>query len=526
MEHTLAKLPAALHQAGLIEPRAERTPAALLHYQIDWIDDQAQVKVIEKSRRIGLSWAEAADCTLLASKTSGMDVWYIGYMKEMAEEFIRDCADWARFYNEAAVEIETVEEVFIDGDERQSILTYVIRFASGFRITALSSSPRNLRGKQGRVVIDEAAFHDHLGELLKAALALLIWGGQVHVISTHDGAENPFNDLCNDIRAGKAPYSLHRVTFREAVAQGLYDRVCLRTGKTATLAEQEAWVAGIYKQYRDNADEELDCIPRNSGGAWISRALIEARMIDVPVLRYKPPAGFAQWPAHLREAEVADWLDKTVLPVLARLDPALRSGFGMDFGRLGDLSVIDPFQVLANLTRRFPFSVELSDVPFEQQRQILFYIADRLPHFYAGNLDARGNGHYLAEVAMQRYGATRIEQVMLSQTWYREHTAPFKAAFEDGTIEIPRDSDQLDDLRAMEVVRGIPMLPATRRTGDSGTSRHGDSAISKLLAYDASLREPTEIEYTSGPAKTSRWDADFDTDADADNEFNQIEGAL
>lgn len=493
-----------------MEPREQRTPGALLPYQVRWVGDTAPVKVIEKSRRIGLSWGEAADCTLLAASRSGMDVWYIGYMKEMAEEFIRDCADWARYYNEAATEIETVEEVFIDGEEKQSILTYVIRFSSGFRITALSSSPRNLRGKQGRVVIDEAAFHDHLGELLKAALALLIWGGQVHVISTHDGAENPFNDLCNDIRAGKAPYSLHRVTFREAVDQGLYERVCLRTGKPATAADQAAWVDGIYRQYRDNADEELDCIPRNSGGAWISRALIEARMVDAPVLRWKPPAGFAEWPAHLREAECQDWLDKNVKPVLATLDPELRSGFGMDFGRLGDLSVIDPFQVLKNLTRYFPFSVELSDVPFDQQRQILFYIADRLPRMYAGSLDARGNGHYLAEVAMQRYGAIRIEQVMLSLSWYREHTAPFKAAFEDATILIPRDSDQLDDLRAMEVVKGVPQLPDTRRTGKSGTSRHGDSAISKLLAYDASRREPADIEFqTPGRPRVSQAMGDY-----------------
>jgi len=45
----------------------------------------------------------------------------------------------------------------------------------------------NLRGKQGRVIIDEAAFHDNLEELLKAALALLMWGGEVRIISTHNG---------------------------------------------------------------------------------------------------------------------------------------------------------------------------------------------------------------------------------------------------------------------------------------------------------------------------------------------------
>lgn len=58
-------------------------------------------------------------------------------------------------------------------------------FASGFEIVALSSKPRGLRGRQGYVIIDEAAFHDDLPEVLKAAMALLMWGGKVLVISTH-----------------------------------------------------------------------------------------------------------------------------------------------------------------------------------------------------------------------------------------------------------------------------------------------------------------------------------------------------
>ena len=47
------------------EPREARTPMALLPYQQRWAKDDAQVKVIEKSRRIGLSWGEAADAALL-----------------------------------------------------------------------------------------------------------------------------------------------------------------------------------------------------------------------------------------------------------------------------------------------------------------------------------------------------------------------------------------------------------------------------------------------------------------------------
>src|SRR5216683_2283406 len=130
----------------------------LLPYQRRWIADQSQVKVSEKSRRIGITWTEAADRALGAATTgrAGIDGWYIGYNKDMALEFIEAAAGWARRFNRAA---QAIEEVAI-GDERASILAYRIRFASGHKIVALSSRPSNLRGKQGRAVIDEAAFHD------------------------------------------------------------------------------------------------------------------------------------------------------------------------------------------------------------------------------------------------------------------------------------------------------------------------------------------------------------------------------
>jgi len=84
---------------------------------------------------------------------------------------------------------------------------------------------------------------------------------------------------------------------------------------------------------------------------------------------------------------------------------------------------------------------------------VLFYIADRLPRFTTGAMDARGNGQYLAETSAQRYGAL-IVQVMLSESWYRENMPRYKAAFEDGTIEIPKDADVLADHRAIVLEQG------------------------------------------------------------------------
>lgn len=65
----------------------QRSPGVFLEYQGKWVSDKAAVKVDEKSRRIGLSWAEAEDSVECAASATGMDVWYLGYTKDMAIEF-------------------------------------------------------------------------------------------------------------------------------------------------------------------------------------------------------------------------------------------------------------------------------------------------------------------------------------------------------------------------------------------------------------------------------------------------------
>jgi phage FluMu gp28-like protein len=173
----------------------------LLSYQWKWISDLSPVKVYEKSRRIGATWAEAAAAALNASKRSGCDWWYIGYNKEMALEFIEEAARWARKVAKAAAAIEEIALA----DENKNILAYRVRFASGNKIVALSSRPSNLRGKDGVVIIDEAALHPDLDGLLKAALAYEVWGGRIHIISTHLGADNPFNELVTESAPAAIP---------------------------------------------------------------------------------------------------------------------------------------------------------------------------------------------------------------------------------------------------------------------------------------------------------------------------------
>lgn len=472
-------------KTSIKEGRSKRTPMAFLPYQRRWVADESPIKVYEKSRRIGISWTEAGDDALLAAKKNGMDVWYIGYNKDMAQEFISDCADWAKYFNKAATSIEE----FVFKDEEKDILSFRIRFASGYKVVALSSRPSNLRGKQGKVVIDEAAFHDNLAGLLKAAIALLMWGGRVVVISTHDGDDNTFNGLLQEIRAGKKPYSLHRTTIHDAINEGLYERICLRLGKESTPEGRKNWLAKLLDLYGEDADEELYCIPSKGTGAYLTRNMIEACMSDdIPVLRWSPPASdFVDWPDDKRYREVDSWCKEELAPLISKLCVSGRKTyFGEDFGRSVDLTVIWPLQDMPGLTYRTPFVLELANCPFSQQEQILFFMVDRFPKFSGGALDKGGNGAFLAERARQRYGAGSIEEITFSGGWYIENMPPMKACFEDKTTTIPRDNDILDDFRAIKKIKGVPRVPVDERTvSKRGGKRHGDAAIAKCLAVYA-----------------------------------------
>lgn len=470
----------------------------LLPYQKRWVRDKSKLKIAEKSRRIGLTWAEAADDSLHASSSEGSDVWYLGYSKDMAAEFINDCGKWVGHYNLAASEMEEV--LVEDGDPDKAILAYRIKFSSGYRITALSSRPANLRGKQGRVVIDEAAFHDDLPGLLKAAIALLMWGGDVRVISTHFGDDNTFNDLIGEIKSGKKKYSLHRITIDDALKDGLYKRICQVLKRDWSEKSEAEWRQEMIDFYGDDADEELFCVPSQGSGIYFPRVLVQSCMsADIPVLTLKCKPGFEQLPELVRKQEIEDWCNDNLKPVLDALDPHFKTYFGEDFGRSGDLSVIKPLQESPDLTYREICLLELSNVPFKQQEQILFYLVDRLPRFTGGALDARGNGQYLAEVAMQRYGESRIHQVMLSLQWYAEHMPKYKAAFEDKSVLIAKSADVLNDHRAVRMNKGVAKVPEGKKTkGRDGSQRHGDTAIAGALSwYAVNEIDGGEMEYES-----------------------------
>jgi phage FluMu gp28-like protein len=488
----------------------------LMAHQADWLRIRAQIKLCEKGRRTGITFAEALDSVITAASqknASGMDCFYIGDTKEKGLEFIGYCAKFSRVMAQAqASGVSDIEEfLFEDQDDAgntRQINAYRIRYASGFKIVALSSNPAGIRGLQGKVIIDEAAFHRDVSSVLDAATALLIWGGRIVIISTHNGKSNAFNQMVNDIRDQRYGDSaqVYRATFDDAVANGLYERVCEMAGDVATADGKEAWYKKIRNAYgprKAQMREELDAIPRDGNGVcipgvWIEEAMRPGRT----VLRLALDDDFTEQPVYRREAWVNEWIERNLAPLIPQLNPQWRHFLGMDYARHRDFSIICPISVDQARHRDVPFVIEMHKVPARQQQQILFYLLRRLPRFVGAALDASGNGETLAEDTADEFGRNRIQQVKITRAWYGAWMPKFVQLFEDATLTMPRDDSLHQDIRAIELVDGIPMIVKARQQDlkDPELYRHGDFAGAGALAHFATL------EVASGPvtAKSRR----------------------
>jgi phage FluMu gp28-like protein len=372
--------------------------------------------VIEKSRRIGLTWGLAAYAVLRAAaqpSAGGMDVWYMGYDQDMAREFIETAAMWARAFKIAAEEAD--EETI--GEKDEAVQAFRIRFSSGFKIVGLPSVARALRGKQGLVIVDEAAFHKNLMEVLKAALAFLMWGGQVVVVSTHDGVGNPFNLLLDDIRSKRRKGVTMTITFDDAIADGLYERIALAASiKSRDILPKAEWIADIWATYGDDADEELGCIPKEGSGSWLNPQ-------DLAACEH-PDAG----------------------------KPELYSGkrwyLGRDVARRRDLAVFHGYEEIADvlwLRDRLLFHNTKFSI---QDDAAAALIAERMMSAYW--IDQTGMGEKVVEDEQGKYGMTRCHGVLLTGPARLDLAQALKERVEAVKIRLPPVPALRTDFRAIK----------------------------------------------------------------------------
>lgn len=480
-------------------------PSILLPYQIRFHQDRANVRLSEKSRRIGFSWGcIAAEGALEAAAERGMNQYYMGYNMGMAAENIGDALTFARAYGMACSAIDISREREVIGESRQDITRFRLTFASGHIYEALSSSPWNWRGRQGHAWIDEAAFHRNLQEVIKGALAFLMWGGRVDIISTHNSEENYFFELIRDIKAGKLPtWSHHYIDFDQAIAEGFYQRICLVTGRKWSKEAEQKWRDEQFASYpvQEDANEELACIAKRGSGAYFTRMLVEQCMIDgVPVICWSKSAEFVTDENRLEETD--QWIKDNLKPLIDNMTMH-KTVYGQDFGRNNDLSVIDILQKRDPSRWTMAFKLELHNIPFDVQAKIRDYILDEVPMLHHAAFDARGNGQSHAEGALQLKGKARVSCLMATAAMYMEFFPKYHQCLEQRSFLIARDEDTIADHRRVVLVKGNPTMDSGHDKGKHGLQRHGDSAISGLMSFIATLAEGGPIEFESTGVKRS-----------------------
>ncbi|MCL1812234.1 MAG: terminase family protein [Treponema sp.] len=456
----------------------------LLPYQQAVLRDRNPLRIWEKSRRIGASWMLAAEAALEAMPQKGDNTYYISYNHDMTKQFIEDAKFWARRFHQAA---QYLEEDAVD-ENNKTFKVYALVFTSGHGVFALPSTEYAIRSKQGNVIFDEAAFTKEFEGIKKAALALLIWGGKFTILSSHNGDDSPFNLFLQRVKAGEEPdWSHHRTTFAQAVKQGIYRKICQVKKQEWTAEGEQEFVRQIRRIYRDNVEEELDCVPVRSGLRYFPRVILDpCADSNIPVVRKGFNDAFLREKRKKREQTVEKWFESEIAPLIQTIENPV--AVGEDFARSGDLTVFWLTEVLAKKYTGTAAVIELRNWPFDQQWQFWLLLVDALDNrFLGGAADARGNGQMIAEKAETEWPG-KVISVMITRAWYGEWFPKLKSRLEDREWTLPLDDYLIGDFGVVRMKAGFPLIEdSTRESGSSALSkkRHGDGAVASALSLCA-----------------------------------------
>ena len=430
----------------------------LLPYQRSWVLDSSRIKLMEKSRQIGISWASAYRLVRRKSQRAARyDAWVSSRDEVQAKLFLDDCKVFASVLNIVAEDLGT--QIL----DEKGTTSYVLRFSSGARINSMSSSPDAQAGKRGDRLLDEFALHKDNRKLYSIAYPGITWGGQLEIVSTHRGSHNFFNQLITQIREKGNPkkISLHRVTLEDALADGFLHRL---QEKLPEDDERQEMDEADYFNFIKNgcADEEsflqeYMCVPADDASAFLTYDQIAA-------------CEYERNPDHL--AEASDFSDLAECGELYA---------GVDVGRNHDLTVIwvNSHEGERHFCRRL---ICLKNMTFSSQEEILYSVL-ALPNLRRCCIDATGLGMQLAERAAERFGTYRVEGIKFSGPVKEELAYPFRACFEDLNIRIPSDAKLRSDLRAIK--KETTAAGNIRFSADRGENGHSDRFWAGALAVHA-----------------------------------------
>ena len=416
-----------------------------LQYQIDWLRDKSPVKIWEKSRRIGATYVQSYEDTEEAARGK-WDVWFSSADESAAREYIGYCAMWAKLFDKAA---RYLGQVVLDSDK--NIKTFVVEFASGKKIHALSSNPKAFRSKGGKVVLDEFAWHEDPDKMWAAARPCITWGFPLRILSTHNGKSCRFYKFIEAVKKDKLKWSLHTTDIFRAVKDGLVDKIFKRK---ATEQEKQDWLQ----------DQHDNCVDENT---WLQEYCCVAVDEATAFLTY----------------EMLDKVERE--NILASLEKITGDLYvGVDIGRKKNLTVIwgDEKLGLARYTRIY---ICLSKMKFQKQKEILWPIL-RHKTMRRACIDATGLGMQLAEEAQDAFGKFRVEAVTFTNTVKAEIAHTLYTDIEDARKFIPSNPEIREDLHSVKKIvtaAGNIRFDAAN-TEDSHADRFWASGLASHAAHD------------------------------------------
>jgi phage FluMu gp28-like protein len=388
-----------------------------LPYQARWIEDKSPLKIMEKSRQVGMSYATAYSAVeRAAARDARLDVWVSSRDETQAKLFLEDCQGWAGILKQAAVQIG--QAVF---ENNKDFTAHVLEFVNGRKIYSLSSNPNALAGKRGHVILDEFALHQDQRELYRIAKPVTTWGGQLEIISTHRGANTVFNEILRDIKEHGNPmgWSHHRVPLPAAIDQGLVEKI---NGKTGRNESRSAYAARIRAECLDEEQwqQEYCCAPADDSTAFLTYEMISACETTVSSLNFSE---------------------------VAALPPSAVLFIGVDVGRKKDLTVIDVGEKIGDVMHD-RMRLELQNKTFAEQEFELYRLL-ALPQLKRACIDSTGLGMQLAERARERFG-WKVEAVTFTGPVKEELAFSLRAAFEDRRLRIDKNTNLRADLRGVK----------------------------------------------------------------------------
>ncbi len=391
-----------------------------LPYQIDWINDKSPLRIMEKSRQVGITYADAFHSVEIASaKGARHDVYISTRDKMQARLSIEDCKRWAEILELVLTDLGEI--VF---DEKYNASAYVIQFSNGRRIYAMSSNPNALAGKRGHVKLDEFALHEDQRLLYRIAKPVTTWGGTLSIISTHRGVNTVFNEIIRDILESGNPmgWSHHKVAIADAVSQGIVERINEKTGKDES---REDFLRRLRSECIDEEQwlQEYCCIPADESSAFITHDMITA--CEDP---------------HLRLLSFEE-LQKLIIR-----NPKSSFYIGMDVASRVDLCVIDVGEKIGDVMWDRA-RIELSEIKYSEIEFELFRLL-ALPQVKRACIDETSNIQ-LGERATQYFG-WKVEPVTFTLSLKQELAFGLRRDFEDRKLRLVRDDKLRSDLRALK----------------------------------------------------------------------------